>query len=243
MEYSSEIIILVAAATAGAAHSVYGRSMVRILADYVGFRQYHPAKKAVLLLLQGQVSACMAVPVALAGFFIFDFATTGGYWNGLLQTPSFYLTVSSISAYTVWGVGLWFRSHPHLHMHFHPRNTGHSGFYERIDNGAVFHEHTHSHLGEHTHFHSKTTATYMGLGFLSPSATVVPVVIFAILTSGIERGLAAAMIFGATESLVLLLLTWTGLVSRIPLCNPKYVTFFDFSLIAITCAVLAFEMA
>jgi len=239
MSHVPEIYLLAVAVAAGTAHSIYGRSVVRALTGNAAIQQYHPFKRAIYLLLQGIVSACAAVPIALIGCLLFESVTSGGYWNELIFTPSFYLMLSSLAAFSVWGVKLWLRSHPHLHMHTHYSTVEHSGFNERRDERTTRHEHMHNHLGEHNHYHLRVPSWYRILGTLGPSEVVVPVAVFAVLAADVQQALAAAIAFGSTEALFFIVFYRFGSAGRVSGLQFKYAMLYAFLLISILCGALA----
>ncbi len=79
-------------------------------------------------------------------------------------------------AYTIWGIRLIYRRHPHQHTHPH------------FVKGPHDHLHSHTHLGEHTHVHDTQSAK-----------TVTPWVLFIIFVFGPCEPLIPLLMYSAAE--------------------------------------------
>jgi len=196
--------LMVTAASIGFVHTLLGPD------HYVPFimmswaRKWSPMKTAVITLLCAGGHIAGSVVLGLVG------VSLGLAVKGLEGAESVrgdvaaWLLIAFGLAYTIWGIRLLYRRHPHEHTHPH------------LVHGPHDHVHSHTHLGEHTHVHdaqSARTVTPWVLFIIfvfGPCEPLIPLLMYPAARGGFSDVVLVTAVFGAITAMTMLVAVFLG---------------------------------
>jgi len=190
--------LVITAASIGFLHTLLGPD------HYVPFimmswaRKWSAARTAVITLLCAVGHIGSSVVLGFVGVFL------GLAVKGLEGVESMrgdiaaWLLIAFGLAYTVWGIRLIYRRHPHQHSHPH------------MVQGPHDHVHSHTHLGEHTHVHDAQSAHAVSPWVLfiifvfGPCEPLIPLLMYPAARGGYRDLIVVTALFGAATTATML---------------------------------------
>lgn len=190
--------VVITAAAVGFVHTLLGPD------HYVPFvmlswaRKWSSVKTAVITLFCAAGHIGSSVVLGLIGVSLGLAVTNLEKTESLRGDIAAWLLIAFGLAYTIWGIRLIYRRHPHQHKHPH------------IVAGPHDHAHTHTHLGEHTHVHDDQSAKAVTPWVLfiifvfGPCEPLIPLLMVAASRGGHLGFVAVTAVFGAVTAVTML---------------------------------------
>ncbi|MEN6425788.1 MAG: hypothetical protein ABFE13_10520 [Phycisphaerales bacterium] len=196
--------LMVTAASIGFLHTLLGPD------HYVPFimmswaRQWSSAKTALITLVCALGHIAGSVILGLVG------VSLGLAVKGLEGAETIrggiaaWLLIAFGLAYTIWGIRLVYRRHPHQHVHPH------------MVAGPHDHLHPHTHLGEHAHVHDVQSAKTITPWVLfvifvfGPCEPLIPLLMYPAAKGGFQDLALVTAVFGAITAATMLAVVFLG---------------------------------